>query len=240
MPNRIIKESICASDSLDQLSWFEECFFYRLIVNCDDFGRMDARPAVLKARLFPLKDRITLKEVSSALTKLASVGCVSLYLGYDGKPYLHLPAWEVHQTIRAKRSKYPDPEENHTETAARAQMQADASKCKQTHADVPVIQSNPIQYESENARADRPRLCRPTVDEVAAYCAERGNSVDAANFCDFYAAKGWEIGKEPMKDWKAAVRTWERRDKDRAADRSKGGSSPQYKNLTEELRNGEI
>ena len=57
MPNRIIKESVCTSDSVDGLSWFEEVFFYRLIVNCDDYGRFDARPAVLKSRLFPLKKR---------------------------------------------------------------------------------------------------------------------------------------------------------------------------------------
>ena len=50
----------------------------------------------------------------------------------------------------------------------------------------------------------------PTVEEVAAYCAERNNSVDAQTFVDFYASKGWYVGKNPMKDWKAAVRTWER------------------------------
>ena len=66
MPNRILKESICTSDTIDQLSWFEEVFFYRLIVNCDDYGRMDARPAILKARLFPLKS-VTEKQVEASL-----------------------------------------------------------------------------------------------------------------------------------------------------------------------------
>lgn len=50
----------------------------------------------------------------------------------------------------------------------------------------------------------------PTVDDVKAYCDERGNSVDAQAFVDFYESKGWMIGKNKMKDWKAAVRTWER------------------------------
>ena len=53
MPNRIIKESICTSDTIDQMSWFEECFWHRLIVNCDDYGRFDARPAVLIIKAFP-------------------------------------------------------------------------------------------------------------------------------------------------------------------------------------------
>ena len=51
---------------------------------------------------------------------------------------------------------------------------------------------------------------RPTVEQVAEYCEARGNNVDAAVFCDFYESKGWVVGRSPMKDWKAAVRTWER------------------------------
>lgn len=54
------------------------------------------------------------------------------------------------------------------------------------------------------------RFGPPTVEEVQAYCSERNNSVDAQTFVDFYASKGWLVGKNPMKDWKAAVRTWER------------------------------
>ena len=54
------------------------------------------------------------------------------------------------------------------------------------------------------------RFDPPTVEEVQAYCSERNNSVDAQTFVDFYASKGWLVGKNPMKDWKAAVRTWER------------------------------
>ena len=51
---------------------------------------------------------------------------------------------------------------------------------------------------------------KPTVEEVKAYCAERKNNVNADKFIDFYESKGWLIGKNPMKDWKACVRTWEK------------------------------
>lgn len=54
------------------------------------------------------------------------------------------------------------------------------------------------------------RFSKPTVEEVAAYCKERNNNVDPQRFWDFYEAKGWKIGKSPMKDWKACVRTWEK------------------------------
>ena len=61
------------------------------------------------------------------------------------------------------------------------------------------------------------RFVIPTVEEVQAYCAERGNGLDARQFVDFYESKGWMVGRNPMKDWKAAVRTWEQRDDFRAA-----------------------
>ena len=56
-----------------------------------------------------------------------------------------------------------------------------------------------------------PRFCPPTVDEVKAYCLEKNYTVDAESFCDFYESKGWFVGKNKMKSWQAAVRTWQRR-----------------------------
>lgn len=58
----------------------------------------------------------------------------------------------------------------------------------------------------------RKRFTPPTVDEVAAYCGERNNRIDPQTFVDFYASKGWVVGKSKMKDWKASIRTWEKRD----------------------------
>ncbi len=57
------------------------------------------------------------------------------------------------------------------------------------------------------------KFVRPTVEEVKAYCLERNNGVDPEKWFDFYQSKGWRVGSQPMKDWKAAVRTWEKRDK---------------------------
>lgn len=57
----------------------------------------------------------------------------------------------------------------------------------------------------------RRNFVAPSVEEVSAYCKERNNGIDPQSFIDFYDSKGWMIGKNHMKDWKAAVRTWERR-----------------------------
>lgn len=56
----------------------------------------------------------------------------------------------------------------------------------------------------------RTRFIPPTLEEVQEYCDERGNDVDAQKFLDYYSSNGWKVGRNPMKDWKAAVRTWER------------------------------
>ena len=54
------------------------------------------------------------------------------------------------------------------------------------------------------------RFVKPSVEDVAAYCEERKNGVDAEAFVDFYESKGWKVGNQKMKDWKASVRTWEK------------------------------
>ena len=62
------------------------------------------------------------------------------------------------------------------------------------------------------------RFSPPSLAEVQAYISERGSAVDAQQFVDFYASKGWMVGKNRMKDWKAAVRTWEKRRKEEAGE----------------------
>lgn len=212
MPNRIIKESICVSDSIDCLTWFEEVLFYRLIVNCDDYGRFDGRVAVIKNRLFPLKDNITIKSVKDGINKLASVGLVSKY-EVDGKPYLCLPTWNDHQNVRAKRSKYPEPVDN---------VNTSEYICNHMNANVPDIriQSESVsEYDSicatdtEVGPKTTKRFTPPTLEQVVEYCRERNNSVDAQRFIDYYTANGWMVGRNKMKDWKASVRTWERSQK---------------------------
>lgn len=107
---RILKKSICQSEDIDQLSWFEEVLFYRLIVNCDDFGIFDGRTKIIKSSLFPLKENITLKQIESAIMRLATVGLVRAY-EVQGRPFLQLPTWSLHQRVRNSRHIYPTPEE---------------------------------------------------------------------------------------------------------------------------------
>lgn len=72
------------------------------------------------------------------------------------------------------------------------------------------------------------KFVKPTEDEVAQYCAERGNDINAAEFVDFYESKGWVVGKSPMKDWRAAVRTWENSHKKHYNNEQRNSKNRQY------------
>lgn len=109
MPNRVIKESAFTSDKISELSDFEFRLWVGLITQADDIGRGDARPAIIKGRIFALRDRTTLKDIDAALQKLAAVGCVSLYT-VGGKPYYQFPKWSDHQRVRNAQPKFPGPE----------------------------------------------------------------------------------------------------------------------------------
>ena len=109
MPNRIIKESTFTSEKISSLSDFEFRLWVGLITQADDAGRGDARPAIIKGRVFPLRERVTIKDVDVAIHGLAAKGCVSLYT-VGGKPYFLFPSWARHQRIRECKPKFPGPE----------------------------------------------------------------------------------------------------------------------------------
>lgn len=72
--------------------------------------------------------------------------------------------------------------------------------------------STDIERDIPNGISGKKTFAPPTVEEVKAYCAERNNNVNALKWHSFYASKGWMVGKNKMKDWKAAVITWEQSD----------------------------
>lgn len=74
------------------------------------------------------------------------------------------------------------------------------------------IEENSIEENSiEKKEIKRKNFVKPTIEEIAEYCKERNNGINANAFYDFYESKDWYVGKNRMKDWKACVRTWEQR-----------------------------
>ena len=137
MANRIIKDSISYSDNINSLSDFNFRLWVHLITYVDDYGRGDARAAIIKGTCFPLRERVTFKDIEKGIADLAGAGCIGLYK-VDGKSYLYFPNWDKHQRVRTKISKFPSPEECD-------EVIQDAASCGNPPQNAARIQSNPIQ-----------------------------------------------------------------------------------------------
>jgi hypothetical protein len=175
----------------------EEIFFYRLIVNCDDYGRMDGRASVLRARCFPLRlGKVSDAMVNGYLKQLVSVSMVQIYVA-DGKPYVQISAWDKHQQQRAKRSKYPSPDGNGN------QMISDA----------PVIQSeSEIESESEKEKKYEVRegvfLTTKETEKLINQFGENGANERIENLSIGILSKGYKY-----KSHYYAILAWERNPK---------------------------
>ena len=156
MPNRIIKESLCSSEKIASLSDFEFRLWVGLITQVDDAGRGGARPGIIKGRVFPFRERLSIKDIDAALQALAAKGCVSLYT-VDGKPYFLFPGWVKHQRVRDCKPKYPEPPEN-------LNLPQSAASCGELPQSAALIQSesnpnpesNPKEYCAEPQAAGAP------------------------------------------------------------------------------------
>ena len=129
------------------------------------------------------------------------------------------------QQTAAKRASAADAEQNQANPAYGQSAEQNRQEPANQAVPAPVLAPDPVPVpvpgsasgsvpaSEDFSSCDKPtrtkRFTPPTVEEVAAYCRERGNQVDPHRFVDFYTSKGWRIGKSPMKDWQAAVRTWE-------------------------------
>ena len=191
MPNRILKESTCTSDTIASLSDFEYRVWTVLILLADDAGRGDARPAVIKGRGFPLRERVTSKDIDAAIHGLVGKGCISLY-NVGGKSYYYFPTWSDHQRVRNVKPKYPPPNENDSFCGELPQSAADCGELRPTCAGAESeseseSESNPnpnTESNSENARSaqsDGPDLSvfgpelQKAMAEWLAYKKEKGN-----------------------------------------------------------------
>lgn len=102
------------------------------------------------------------------------------------------------------------------------------------------LDKNSIDKSNKEEDTQRKRFVKPTLEEVRDYCNERHNIVNPEHFMDYYESNGWRVGKNPMKDWKATVRSWETREKKETRvpnfeNRSGEGVSKSYDELIKEI-----
>lgn len=118
----------------------------------------------------------------------------------------------------------PEPEPDRNQHGSTSEPQYSIDKYS-VDKDSVVIMDVPAEQPVKK-RASRNVFVPPTVDEVREYCSERGNNINPEVFVDFYESKGWMIGKNKMKDWKAAVRTWEQSDRRKGVNSGGGNRKP--------------
>lgn len=130
-----------------------------------------------------------------------------------------------------------EPTNNQSETKAKPNSNQIVTKVEPKEKEKEKEKAKGNAKEKESFADGSCRFTKPTVEEIREYCWERGNSVDPQRFFDFYEAKGWKVGNQSMKDWQAAVRTWEGRDSGKP--RAQASTNPFKSMLLEEEKNGQ-
>lgn len=159
-----------------------------------------------------------IKSIQMALKTFESLEMVEMI---DNKIYI--ANWEKHQTLdKLEAKKQYDREYQRKKREERKQLLENRTTVKRLSNDNRVtdidkeIEEDIELEEKKNIQKKKTRtvFTPPNVDEVKEYCKQMGYKVDAQMFVDFYESKGWMIGKNKMKDWKSAIRTWERKRKE--------------------------
>jgi hypothetical protein len=165
----------------------------------DDEGRLRANEVYLRSRLFPYAADLNLAEV---LTPLVEAGKLKLY-EVDGQAFGYLPRFNSHQVInRPTPSKLPPPTDSvSTHGALTEHSRGKGKEGKGTGKG----------KEQEQGKRTSAPCAKPGIAEVDAYAKEIGlPTTETPRFLDYYTGNGWRVGRNPMKDWRAALRNWKR------------------------------
>ena len=209
---RMIDPNIWASEDFSKLSTLAKLVFIGMFSNADDEGRGRAKPAYLKSIIFPYDDGIRIIDIDKTLSEIGSNMSVTFYSN-NGNDYYALDNWLKWQKVdRPTLSTIPALDEN--STIIRRTLDECSTNARRTFAPN-IIEQNRIEknISEEGASTRTHKFSIPTVEEIKEYCTANGYSINADSFYDFYESKGWKVGSNSMKDWKAAVRNWARRDK---------------------------
>ena len=196
---RMFTKKITESDAFLDMPLSAQCLYFHLNMSADDDGFVNAPKKI--QRLIGASDDDLKLLIAKSFVLVFETGI------------LVIKHWRMHNTIRQDRYHPTDYQEEYKQLGLKSNNSY-------------TWQPNGNQLETEN-RLDKIRLDKnnkeeinkeekrfkkPTPEEIKNYCKERNNNVDANRFYNFYESKGWMVGKNKMKDWKAAVRTWEQKE----------------------------
>ena len=229
---RMFAKTIVTSDAFLDMPPSARCLYFLLAMMADDDGFVNAPNSIMRQAGATLDDMKLLMVKRFILTFESGV--------------IVIKHWKIHNLIqkdRYKETTYLEEKALLTLDDKNAYTEADSivyPECLQPVSNVDtqvrlgkdsLVKSSVVEDSIEGvAVTGKPtrsnRFVPPSVDEVRAYCQERGNSVDPQRFVDYYSSNGWMVGKTKMKDWKAAVRTWEQREKSHGRPSTSKSSNP--------------
>lgn len=235
---RTIKPEFFTSEQIVECSTSARLLFVGLWCFSDDGGVHPASVKRIKMEVFP-GDDISTEQVQGLIDELIRAKLIAEFES-GGESYWCVLGWKNHQKIDRPTLKHPQLDDDEISRIRRSLDDDSTSTRRSfdEHSTSPRdgmegkgMESKGKEEESTGAKVcvpqtdlppdgkpkgddeqtkPKPRFVPPTLTEVEAYCRERSNRVDSQRFHDFYTAKNWMVGKNKMRDWRAAVRTWER------------------------------
>lgn len=208
---RMFSKRIIDTDAFLEMSSMAQLLYFHLSMRADDDGFVDKPKSIM--RLIGAKDDDMMMLVLRSFVLIFDTGL------------LVIKHWRINNYLRSDRYKPT----NFFKEKEQLNLIDEVYEFKEESLGIPngvptgtisISKSNSIIDDNSNKgviggkeKEEDPqkRFSKPTIEEVRAYCLERKNNVDPEQFVDFYSAKGWKVGNSPMKDWKACVRTWEKR-----------------------------
>lgn len=204
---RMFSKQIIDSDAFLEMPLSTQALYFHLSMRADDDGFVDNPKKIQRM-------------ISASGDDLKLLIAKRYILTFDSGVIV-IKHWRIHNTLRTDRYK----ETVYLEEKAQLVVKDNKSyteKDKLNEVGIPNGNQMEPQYSIDKNSIDKDsiknssRFTPPTLEEVKNYCNERSNNVDAERFIDFYSSKGWMVGKNKMKDWKACVRTWEKDKKDKS------------------------
>lgn len=208
-------KSIIKSDQFLDMPATTQNLYFHMLLDADDDGFVNAPKSIM--RIVGAKE----DDMKLLIAKQFVIGF--------GSGVIVIKHWKIHNYIQSDRYKPSiQPERKLLEITANKEYQLNTDhvstmdteciqdvsvgKVRLGKASIGKVRlDKTIEGECEKPHSpNRKTFTKPTIDEIQDYCIERNNNVNAEQFYDYYESNGWKVGKNSMKDWKAAVRTWER------------------------------
>ena len=220
---RMIDPNFWRDEKIGELEPIARLIFIGLWNFADDNGVGRANPKLLKADILPYDDTFPVSDFQKSLDKLSTQKLITLY-EIEEQKYYYINNFLKYQSInRPTPSNLPLPSEkplntdnNNTHGVITDKSMSNQQKCSPNIKEVNIRE---VKLSEEKAHS-RTQFKPPTISEILDYCNERKNNVDPERFFNYYESKGWLVGKSKMKNWQAAVRTWENNGNDQKQDKS--------------------